>query len=106
MQKTITIHISNQPNGDILVQTSAGTMVPNLKLNPALSLAYQMLTGLPKGIKVHYWHDEDKAIDLVRQLLDPEGFGFSVTEEVRRAAAQVLATTGHHWHHADQEAAA
>ena len=97
MQKTITIHISNQPNGDIWVQTTAGTLTPNLKLNPALSLAYQMLSGLPEGIKVHYWHDDDKAVELVRQLLDPEGFGYSVTPEVRRAAADVLGITHRNW---------
>lgn len=93
----ITIRVSNQPNGDILVQTTAGTLTPNLRLNPALSLACQMLASLPKGIKVHYWHDEDKAVELVRQLLNPEGFGYSVTHEVRRAAADVLGITLRNW---------
>lgn len=102
---TITIHITDQPDGSVLVQTTAGTLIPKIKLTPAKAVAYQLLTSLPTGITVHYWHDDDKAIKLVRQLLDPEGFGFSVTEEVRRRAAEVLATTGEQWHHADQGAA-
>lgn len=103
---TITIHITDQPDGSVLVQTTAGTYAPKIKLTPAKAIAYQLLNSLPTGIKVHHWHAEEKAINLVRQLLDPEGFGFSVTEEVRRRAAEVLATTGEQWHHFDPEAAA
>lgn len=101
MQKTITIHLTDQHDGSILVQTTAGNLLPKTQLTPALAIAHQLLQGLPAGIPVTYWHNNDRAIDLVRQLLDPEGFGYSVTEEVRRAAARVLATTDEYWHHAE-----
>ncbi len=103
MHKTITIHITDQPEGSVLVQTTANNMLPRAKLTPALAIAYQLLQGLPAGIPVMYWHNDDKAIDLVRKLLDdgPDGFSHNVSEEVRRAAARVLATTGEHWHHAE-----
>lgn len=103
---TITIHITDQPDGNVLVQTTAGKLIPKAGLTPATALAHRLLTSVPSTTQIRYFHNDHKAIDLVRQLLDPEGLGYSVTEEVRRRAAEVLSTTGQHWQHADPEAAA
>lgn len=108
MQKTITIlHITDQPDGSILVQTTAGTYIPKQQATPARTLAYQWLTGLPPEVRVQYWHDQDKAIELVRELLHPEGYYHAVEPQVRRTAQRVLETTGEHWQSPiDAEAAA
>ena len=38
-------------------------------------------------------HVEADCVQLVRELLNPEGFGYSVTEEVRTAARRALRIT-------------
>ncbi|KAB2900373.1 MAG: hypothetical protein F9K35_06980 [Burkholderiaceae bacterium] len=88
---TITIHIIDEPGGAVTVLTSASAPIPGARLTPAQALGLELLTAAGrKTPEVHYWQGRDKALNLVERLLQPEGFGFAVTGEVRNAARQVL----------------
>lgn len=56
----------------------------------------EQMAQATEGIKQHFREQqalqtvERNALDLVRELVNPDGFGYSVTEEVRRAAKRVL----------------
>lgn len=91
MTKTITIHLIEQPNGSVRAYTTAGSPIPGRRLAPAEALAMDLLNVCShRASDVMYWHGKDKALELVRGLIDPEQFGYSVSAEVNRAAKRVL----------------
>lgn len=88
---TITIHVVDHPDGLLTVLTTATAPIPGARLSRAQALGLQMLTTAGRETPhVHYWQRRDKALDLVQDLLDPDGFGYAVTQEVRNAARTVL----------------
>lgn len=90
-RKTITIHITDAPDGSIAVLTTAAQPIPGARLTPAEALATDVLaTCIHRARSVSYWQGKDHALALVRELLDPDGFGYSVTPEVRNRARDVL----------------
>lgn len=87
-----TIHIMDTPGGGVTVLTTAGEPIQGAPRTPAMSLAEQVLgTCVLRASDVRYWQGKDRALDLVRQLTDPEDFGHAVTAEVRQRACEVLA---------------
>ncbi|WP_313074965.1 hypothetical protein [Melaminivora sp.] len=89
--KTITIHITEAAGGLVTVLTSAAQPIPGARLSPAEALATDMLAVCNHRARaVHYWQGRDQMLELVRDLVDPEAFGWAVTEEVRRRACRVL----------------
>lgn len=91
MSKTISIHIIDQPDGSVFVYTTDGSPLPGQRLSPAQALAMDLLTQCTHRAKqVRYWHGKDKALELVRELLDPDQYGYAVSAEVNRAARRVL----------------
>ncbi|MBF9263916.1 hypothetical protein [Paracidovorax cattleyae] len=87
-----TIHIMDTPGGGVTVLTTAGEPIPGSSCTPAQTLATQVLgTCVLRASDVRYWQGKDRALDLVRQLTDPEDFGHAVTAEVRQRACEVLA---------------
>lgn len=94
-RKTITIHITDEPGGGVAVLTTAGTPLPGMRLSPAEALATDVLaTCAHRAGGVRYWHGKDRALDLVQEILDPEGFGYCVTAEVHARAREVLDRSG------------
>lgn len=90
-RKTITIHITDEPGGGIAVLTTAGTPLPGARLTPAEALATDVLaTCAHRAGGVRYWHGKDRALALLRELLDPEELGYEVTPQVRQRARDVL----------------
>jgi len=91
MNHITTIHIIDQPCGGVMVYTTAGTPLPGQRLTPGQALATDLITQCThRASDVRYWHGEDKAIALVRELLNPDEYGYSVSPEVHRAARRVL----------------
>lgn len=91
--KTTTIHIIDQPGGGIMVYTTAGTPLPGQRLTPGQALATDLLNVCThRASDVRYWHGKDKAMELVRDLVDPDQYGYAVGPEVHRAAARLLGT--------------
>lgn len=91
--KTTTIHIIDQPGGEIMVYTTAGTPLPGQRLTPGQALATDLLnTCTHRASDVRYWHGKDKAMELVRDLVDPDQYGYAVGPEVHRAAIRLLGT--------------
>ena len=89
--KTTTIHIIDQPGGGVMVYTTAGTPLPGPRRSPAEALATALLKGCtPRATEVRYWHGKDKAMELVRDLVDPDQYGYAVSPEVHRAASRLL----------------
>ncbi|MDP3228370.1 MAG: hypothetical protein Q8N13_10400 [Acidovorax sp.] len=89
--KTTTLHIIDQPGGGVIVYTTAGTPLPGQRLTPGQALATDLLNECThRASDVRYWHGKDKAMELVSDLVDPDGFGYAVTSEVHRAACRVL----------------
>ncbi len=89
--KTITIHLTDLPGGGVTVHTTAGQPIPGARLSPAQALATDLLNECGhRASDVRYWQGKDPAMALMHELVDPEGFGHSVTPEVRRRASQVL----------------
>ena len=88
---TTTIHIIDQPGGGVMVYTTAGTPLPGQRLTPAQALATDLLNQCARRASdVRYWHGKDKALALVRDLLDPDQYGYSVSHEVHQAARRLL----------------
>ena len=86
-----TLHIIDQPGGGVLVYTTAGTPLPGQRLTPGQALATDLLNQCThRASDVRYWHGRDKAMELVRDLINPDEFGYSVPPEVARAARSVL----------------
>lgn len=91
--KTTTIHIIDQPGGGIMVYTTAGTPLPGQRLTPGQALATDLLNVCThRASDVRYWHGKDKAMELVRELVDPDQYGYAVSAEVHRAASRLLGT--------------
>ena len=91
MTTVTTIHLIDQPGGGITVCTTAGTPHPGQRLTPGQALATDLLRECThRASDVRYWHGRDKAMELVRDLINPDGFGYSVPPEVARAARSVL----------------
>lgn len=89
--KTTTIHIIDQPCGGVMVYTTAGTPLPGQRLSPGQALATDLLNLCThRASDVRYWHGKDKAMELVRELVDPDQYGYSVSAEVHRAACRLL----------------
>ncbi|WOI43760.1 hypothetical protein [Acidovorax sp. BLS4] len=88
---TITIHVIDQPDGSVSIITTAGMPVVGVPLTPAGSLALDLLTvSARRANPVRYWAGEDKALQLVHDLLTPEQYGYAVPFEVHEAARGVL----------------
>lgn len=86
-----TIHIIDQPGGGVIVYTTGGAPIPGQRLTPGQALATDILNQCThRASDVHYWQCRDQALELVRELLDPDQFGYAVSSEVRRAACRVL----------------
>ena len=95
--KTTTIHVIDQPGGGVMVYTTAGSPLPGQRLTPGQALATDLLNLCThRASDVRYWHGKDKAMELVRDLLDPDQYGYAVGPEVHRAARRLLGmpTTG------------
>lgn len=91
--KTTTIHIIDQPGGGIMVYTTAGTPLPGQRLTPGQALATDLLNVCThRASDVRYWHGKDKAMELVRELVDPDQYGYAVSAEVHRATTRLLGT--------------
>lgn len=91
MSHITTIHIIDQPYGAVMVYTTAGTPLPGQRLTPGQALATDLITQCThRASDVRYWHGEDKALTLVRELLNPDEYGYCVSPEVHRAARRVL----------------
>ena len=89
--KTTTLHIIDQPGGGVIVYTTAGTPLPGQRLTPGQALATDLLNQCThRASDVRYWHGEDKALELVRELINPDQYGYAVSSEVARAARRVL----------------
>lgn len=89
--KTITIHLIDLPGGGLQVLTTAATPHPGERLTPAQALATDLLnTCSHRASDVRYWQGQDKALQLVQDLLHPEGYGWSINEHCRDAARRVL----------------
>lgn len=88
--RTITIHIHDTPDG-VAVLTSAAQPIAGAPLSPAQALAADVLAVCARRAgAISYWQGKDPAMSLVRELIDPEGYGWAVSPEVRRSAARVL----------------
>lgn len=97
--KTITIHITDVPGGGVVVNTSAPSPIPGVRLSPAQALAADLLaTCGHRASDVRHWQTKDPAWALVERLVDPEEFGYSVSAEVFTQAARVLGRHGL-WQH-------
>ena len=91
MSHITTIHIIDQPSGAVMVYTTAGTPLPGQRLTPGQALATDLITQCThRASDVRYWHGEDKALELVHDLLNPDQYGFAVTPEVHNAARSAL----------------
>lgn len=89
--KTVTIHISDTPGGGVTVLTTAGTPLPGLPLSPAEALATDVLSCCARrSEQVRYWQGKDRALALLRELIDPEELGHEVSAQVRRRVCDVL----------------
>lgn len=89
--ETVTLHICDAPGGNVIVMTTAGTPAPGRRLTPSQALATDLLsTCTRRAREVRYWQGDDPALALLRELVDPEGYGHAVPAEVRRRAAAVL----------------
>lgn len=87
-----TIHIMDTPGGGVTVLTTAGQPIPGASCTPAQALASQVLDACEHTASdVRFWQGKDPALQLVQELVDPEGFGHAVTQEVRLRACDVLA---------------
>ena len=88
---TITIHIIDQPGGGVMVYTTGGAPIPGQRLTPGHALATDLLNLCThRASDVRYWHGRDKAMELVRDLINPDQYGYAVSSEVARAARRVL----------------
>lgn len=82
----------------VAVATTMTPPKPGAPLSPAEALALDAINTLkrsPHCTGVQYGaalgkDDGDKALQLARDLLNPDGFAYSVTPEVRNAARRVL----------------
>jgi hypothetical protein len=89
--KTTTIHIIDQPNGGIMVYTTAGSPLPGQRLTPGQALATDLLNVCThRASDVRYWHGKDRALEFVESCLNPEGNGYAVSAYVRDQARHVL----------------
>lgn len=97
MTSITTIHIHDLPGGGIMVYTTGGAPIPGQRLTPGQALATDLLNQCThRASDVRYWHGRDKALELVRELIDPDQFGYACSGEVRRAACRVLGLPGSH----------
>ncbi len=89
--KTTTIHIIDQPGGGVMVYTTGGAPIPGQRLSPGQALATDLLNQCThRASDVRYWHGADRALELVRDLINPDQYGHAVSPEVHRAARRVL----------------
>lgn len=88
---TITITLIDLPHAHVSVRTDAGRPTIGQGVTPAEALAMELLgTTFKRGAEVVYDARQVPALALARDLLDPDGFGFSVTNEVHDRARDVL----------------
>lgn len=88
---SITITISDLPYSHVQVSTDADRPVVGRGVTPAQGLALELLgTAFKRGHQVVYDSQQVPAIALALELLDPEGFGFTVAPEVRDRARIAL----------------
>lgn len=88
---TTTIHIHDLPGGSVVVYTTAGAPILGQRLTPGQALATDLLNLCNhRAGGVSYWHGRDKAMELVRDLINPDQFGYAVSAEVHAAARRVL----------------
>lgn len=86
-----TIHIHDLPQGGVMVYTTGGAPIPGQRLSPGQALATDLLNQCThRASDVRYWHGRDKALELVRNLINPDEYGYAVSREVRQAACRVL----------------
>lgn len=89
--KTTTIHITDLPDGGIMVHTTAGSPLPGQRLTPGQALATDLLnTCTHRASDVRYWHGKDRALEFVESCLNPDGNGYAVNAYVRDQARHVL----------------
>ncbi|MFN3375605.1 MAG: hypothetical protein ACK40S_03520 [Burkholderiaceae bacterium] len=95
MTKTVTIHLVPGPAGSVTALTTLGTPHPRVPTTTAEALGHAMLAEMGHALSdVRYWHAQDQALALVRDLINPEAFGYSVSAEVHAAARRVLGVQG------------
>ncbi len=90
---TITIVIKDVPDldGYVAVETTEPSPAVGRSNTPAQAVAMDVLRELGKRAQqLRHGVDEPEATRLVRTLLDPDGFGWSVPKEVREEARRVL----------------
>lgn len=91
MTKTTSIHIIEQPDGSVVVYTTAGSPLPGQRLTPGQALATDLLNQCTHRARdVRYWHGKDRALEFVESCLDPEANGYAVNAFVRDQARHVL----------------
>lgn len=87
----ITITITDQGDAGVVVHTDAEPPQVGRGVSPAQAIAMELLgTAYKRGAEVIYDPQRVPSTALAREILDPEGFGFSVTSEVRDRARNVL----------------
>lgn len=99
---TITITITRVGPAEVQAESNLPTPRPGAPLSPQAATALDLLQQVAKQPAcrrvVYDASDVDPeaqgCIDLVRELLRPEGYGYSVTAEVRNAARRALGIKG------------
>lgn len=93
---TITITIVDLPDSGVSVRTDADRPMVGRGVTLAEALAMELLgTAFKRNAEVVYDPRQVPAIALALELLDPEGYGFAVTAEVRNRARDVLGRPSH-----------
>lgn len=88
---SITITLTDLPEAQVQISTDAERPVVGSGVSPAGAIAMELLgTAFKRGCHVIYDAKEVPLIALALELIDPDGFGFSVTQEVRDRARRVL----------------
>lgn len=102
MARQIIIAISANDEGRVALTTNLPRPVPGRGLNTEDAAALELLRmaqHLPNLETTtydanHLAPDVSEAFDLIRELINPDGFGYSVTAEVGNAARRVLGMRG------------
>ena len=102
MARQIIIAISADDEGRVALTTNLPRPVPGRGLNTEDAAALELLRmaqHLPNLETTtydanHLAPDVSEAFDLIRELINPDGFGYSVTAEVGNAARRVLQIKG------------
>lgn len=102
MANPIVIAITRVGPAEVQAETNLPTPRPGARLSPQESAALdllQLVAKQPACRRVVYDAPEvdpeaQGCIDLVRELLRPDGYGYSVSAEVRNAARRALGIKG------------